>query len=925
MAEQGPTTLWGRSGERRRLDDALAAVRRGESAVLVVRGEAGVGKTALLQYAAGQATDCRVARIAGVESELELPFAALHQLCAPMLGGLAALPEPQEHALQVTFGLASGDVPDRFLVGLAVLSLLAEEAAKQPLVCLVDDTQWLDQATRQVLGIVARRLLAESVLLLFGVRETDDERLLPGLSELTLQGLEAEDARLLLAAAVTGPVDDRVGDRLVAETGGNPLALLELVKGTSEAELAGGFAIPSTASSVPDQLHDRYLQRVRALPEPARRLLLLAAADPTGDPALLWRAAQILGVGRDAVGSGEVRQLLEVGSAVRFRHPLMRAAAYAAGSSEDRRAAHLAVATATDAKTDPDRRAWHFATAATAPDEDLATELERSAERAHARAGLAGCAAFLERSVALTPEAERRTDRALAAAHAHLHAGTLEAGLGLLAVAEADAVTDLQRARVEQLRGEISRASTSGSQAPVLLLQAARRLETLEPRLARETYLDAWGAALVAGHLAAPGGTLRDVSAAARPASSASGPVEPGDLLLDGLATVILEGPESAEPSLRQAVDAFVGDQLPGEHWLHWGTLASNAALALWDVDCWDRVSARHVELARTSGALAPLAAALNVRRVVAIWCGDFETAITLGLEEQVVKEVTGARRASYGGLFLAAYQGQPDQATPLITATADEALVRGEGLGQQIADRATALLQIGLGHYAEGMAAADRAATGNFGPFTWQALPDLVEAATRAGQPDVAADAMRRLQAATAITGSDWAVGLEARSRALLAEGEAAEQAYAEALERLGRTPLRPELARARLLYGEWLRREGRRVDARDYLHAAFDAFSALGAEAFAERARRELLATGEKVRKRRPDTLHDLTPQEDHIARLARDGRTNPEIAAELYISTRTVEWHLRKVFGKLGIRSRKELRGALPAGRRYGHGAG
>jgi DNA-binding CsgD family transcriptional regulator len=597
----------------------------------------------------------------------------------------------------------------------------------------------------------------------------------------------------------------------------------------------------------------------------------------------------------------------------------MRSAAYAAGSEHDRRAAHVAMAEATDIHIDPDRRIWHLASAATGPDEDVAVELERSAERAEARAGLAAAAAFLERAAVLTPEPARRADRALAAAHANLHAGAFEAGLGMVAAAEADAVTDLQRARVEQLRGEINRASTSGSHAPVLLLDAATRLEALDPRLARETYLEAWGASLVAGQLVQAGGALQDVSASARLAPPASSHPEPGDVLLDGLSTAILEGPAKAEPSLRQAVDAFVHDRMSTEQWLHWGALASNAALALWDIDCWDRVSARHVELARASGALAPLVVALNVRRVVAMSCGDFETATLLGVEEQLVKEVTGTRRASYGGLFLVAYQGQQDQALPLITATSAEALARGEGLGQHIADRATALLHTGLGHYAEALTAAECAAQGNLGPFTWQALPDLVEAASRAGMADVAAEGLRRLQAATAVTGSDWAAGLEARSRALLGEGAAADQAYAEAIERLGRTPLRPELARAQLLYGEWLRRSSRRVDAREQLHAAFEAFASMGIEGFAERARRELLATGEKVRKRRPDTLNDLTPQEDHIARLARDGRTNPEIAAELFISTRTVEWHLRKVFGKLGIRSRKELDGALPA-RRY-----
>ncbi len=914
MAAPGPTALWGRSRERQSLERALGSASGGQSAVLVLRGEAGVGKTALLHYAAGRATHCRVLRIAGVESELELPFAALHQLCGPLLEHLAALPQPQERALQVAFGLAAGDTPDRFVVGLAVLSLLAEAATKRPLVCLVDDAQWLDEASRQVLGVAGRRLLAESVLLLFAVRETAEERLFPGLPELTVEGLDDEDARVLLGAAVPGPLDVGVRDRLVAETRGNPLALLELVKETSEAELAGGFAITS-AATVSDHLRDHYVQRMRALPEPTQRLMLLAAADPTGDPTLLWRAAQTIGVGHDAAEAAQVDQLLEVGSAVRFRHPLVRSAAYTAGSAPDRRAVHLALASATDAHSDPDRRVWHRAAAATGPDEDVATELERSADRAQARAGLAAAAAFLQRSVALTAEPERRADRALAAAHANLHAGSFEAGLGLLAEADADAVDDLQRARVEQLRGEINRASTSGGQAPVLLLQAARRLESLDPRLARETYVDAWGAALVAGPLARPGGSLHDVSAAARAAPQSPEGPEPGDLLLEGLVSVVLDAPVEAAARLRQAVDAFIGEQVSTDQWLHWGALASNAALALWDVDAWVRVSARHVEIARRSGALAPLAVALNVRRVVAIWCGDFDTATSLGVEEQLVKEVTGTQRASYGALLLGAYQGRLEQGTSLIAAAAAEALARGEGLGLQMTDRATALLHTGRGHYADALTAAQRGAGGSLGPFTWQALPDLVEAAARVGDVDVAQRALRRLQAAAAITGSDWAAGLEARSRALLADGEAAEQGYSEALERLGRTPLRPELARAQLLYGEWLRRASRRAAAREQLRLAYETFADMGAEAFAERARRELLATGEKVRARRVDTLTDLTAQEEHIARLARNGRTNPEIAAELFISARTVEWHLRKVFGKLGVSSRKELREALP----------
>lgn len=918
-AGTGSPDFWGRSRERSELDLALARIRGGESAVLVLRGEAGVGKTSLLQYCARQASDCRVTQIVGVESEMEFPFAALHQVCETIIEGIDRLPEPQAQALRVAFGQAAGNAPDRFLVGLAVLSMLAEAAAERPLVCLVDDAQWLDEASCQVLGIAGRRLMNESVLMLFAVRDTSEERWLKGLPVLNVEGLDEQDARALLATAIPGPLDERVRDRLIAETRGNPLALMELVKGTSEAELAGGFAAPAPAARS-GRMEDHYLRRVRALPDATQRLMLLAAADPTGDATLLWRAAHSIGVGPDAAAAAAAEQLLYVDAGVHFRHPLVRSAAYNAGTAEDRRAAHLALAAATDAERDPDRRVWHLALASTGPDEEVATELERSADRARARAGLAAAAAFLQRSVALTVEPGRRADRALAAAHAHLHAGNFSNALGLLATAEADAVDDLQRTNVELLRGEISRVATSGNEAPVLLRAAAKRLESLDLRLARESYLDAWGAALVAGRLADPGGHLCDVSQAARSVTREPHPQsqEPGDLLLDGLATAVLDGQPQAAPSLRSAVDAFLCDRVCDDKWLHWGALASNAALALWDYDSWARVSARYVDLARASGALAPLVAALNVRRGVTILGGDFETAISLGVEEDMVKEVTGARRTSYGALLLTAYQGRPEEASPLITATSADAQARGEGLGLQIADRAATILNLGLGNYAQALPAAERAAEGNLAPFTWQALPDLVEAATRSGRADLAAVAVRRLQEAAGVDGSDWAAGLVARSQAMLDEGDA-ERGYAEAVERLGRTPLRLELARARLLYGEWLRREGRRSDARRQLRAAHDEFGAIGAEAFAERTRHELLATGEKVRKRRPDTLNDLTPQEEHIARLARDGRTNPEIAAELYISARTVEWHLRKVFAKLGITSRKDLRDALPAGPR------
>ena len=882
--------------------------------MLVIHGEAGIGKTALLQHCARRAGDCRVVQIAGVESEFEMPFAAVHQLCRPMVGQLAAIPGPQRDAMNVAFGLAAGNPPDRFFVGLAVLSLLTEVAAEQPLVCLVDDAQWLDEASSQVLAFVGRRLLAEAVVLVFAVREVAAERLFPALPALTIEGLAVEDGRALLTTVVPGHLDERVRDRIVAEARGNPLALLELPRAMGRAELSGGFATPTSALS--GDLLDHYLRRIRALPERTRQLLLLAAADPTGDATLLWRAGQALGVGRDAAAVAESEQLLEIGLQVRFRHPLVRSAAYLAGTPEDRRAAHVALAAATDEHADRERRVWHLAAAATGPDDDIAAELDRMAGAARARGGVAAAAAFLERAAVLTSEPRLRAERTLGAAEANRYAGAFDAALGLVAVAEAVAVDDLQRARVERLRGQIQWASTPGREAPVLLLRAAARLERLDVGLARETYLEAWLASFTAGRFAQAGGHLRDVSQAARHAPRPDHAVSHCDLFLDGYAALVCEGHAAGEQPLRDAVTMFLDGQ-PAADWLQWGWVATGAACMIWDADSLALLSARHIDACRASGALAPLAFALASFAMVAVWSGDFEAATALIAESAALKDVTGIQMHAPGELMLAAYQGRSEEASRLISTVVSDAIAGGEGLGFDVAQWATAILHNGLGGYAEASAAAEQVVDEMLETnMTGWALAELVEGAARSGNAELADEALRRLSAAvTHLSGSDWALGIAARSRALLAEGADAERWYAEAIERLGRTPFRIELARAHLLYGEWLRRANRRIDARLQLRTAYDSFASIGAEAFAERARRELMATGEKVHKRQLGTRNDLTTQEAHIARLARDGRTNSEIGTELFLSFRTVEWHLRKVYTKLGIASRRELHGALP----------
>ena len=910
----GPV-LRGRASECARLDALLSAVRRGESGALVLRGEAGMGKTALLDYASRVCEGCRVIRCGGVESELELPFAALHQLCMPLLDDLETLPAPQLDALRTAFGLRSGPRPDRFLVGLAVLTLLSDAAEPQPLICVVDDAQWLDRCSAQVLSFVARRLQAESVMVLFAERDQDQPTDLDGLPELVLQRLSDADARELLASSTPGRFDERVRQRIIDEARGNPLALLELPRGVSSASLAGGFAVADSLPLV-SRVEASFRRRVDQLPEETQRLLLVGAAEPTGDPMLLWRAAAVLGLPIEAAAPAEAADLIAVGTRVTFCHPLLRSAIYRAASADRRRTAHRALAEAIDAERDPDRRAWHRAHAALAPDEEVALELELSADRAQARGGIAAGAAFLQRAVALTVDPARRAERALAAAQASLEAGAFDAALGVLATAEAGPLDEFQRARLDLLRGRIASASSFGS-AAAQLLKAARQLEPLDVDLARETYLEALGTALAAGELASAG-TLREVSRAVRSAPPPAHEPLASDLLLDGLAQLVVEGLGPAAPTLRKAVSAFRDD----EKVLQFGTMAAPAAAALWDGESWDAVSTRRLQLARDSGALALLVPALHGRGIVATWSGDFRGAASVVAEADAVTAATGIRIASYGGMLLAAYQGREAEASALLTTTIENANASGEGLGVQFARWSTAILFNGLGRYGEALVAARQASDAAPELFVshW-ALAELVEACVRSGNSNLAAEALERLIEAASASGTDWGLGIVARSRALVSEDEAADALYLEAITRLGRTPLRPELARAHLVYGEWLRRENRRMDARVELRTAYELFIGFGADAFAERTRRELLATGEKVRKRSDETRGQLTAQEEQIARLAAGGQTNQDIGAQLFLSPRTVEWHLHKVFTKLGVASRMQLRDKLPDAARAG----
>lgn len=905
-------TLLGRNAECASIDRVLEDVRAGHGCVLVVRGEPGVGKSALLDYMAERAVGCQLARAAGVEYEAELTLAGLQQLLgAAMLLRSEHLPGPQRDALRVALGMQQGLAPDRFLVGLATLGVLCEMAEERPLVCLIDDVQWLDRASIQVLAFVARRLAAENFALVFAVREPSAVQELDGLPELVIEGLCDQDARSLLAWAVAGRLDEQVRDRIVAETQGNPLALLELPRSLTPAEMAGGFGLPD-ARALSGRIQQSFLRRIASLPGEAREVLFVAAAEPVGDVTLLLRALDILGIAADSIVPAEDAGLIELGPRVRFPHPFVRSAAYRAVTPEMRRRGHGALAEATDPEADPDRRAWHRAHATAAADEAVAVELERCASRAQARAGPEAAAAFLERAVELTPDSRQRGKRAMSAAHAKFDAGALAAAEGLLAIAGTCPLDDLDRARAERLKAHIAFARSRGGDTPALLSVAAQRLETLDPPLARQTHLEALWAAVRSGRFGKAQGVVDAAEAAIAPMRGRSS--RGIDLMLDGLTCRMGRGYTSALPLVAGALDAFRKEGFCQEN-ITWCWLACQLAMDLWnDAACAEIADGLSV-VARERGGLTVLPFALNYTAAHQLFAGRFDIAEQLIDEANRITAATGNVPIADFSILLAAWRGDRDKTYQLRAAIIPDATARGEGFGVEAAEWAAATLHIGKGEYAEAVSAAQRAYDPDGLGFNVWVLPELIEAAARSGDLAIAKTAFEQLAERSSLSTTEWARGIEARSRALLTDGQDAEDLYREAIEQLGRSRVVVHHSRAQLIYGEWLRRENRRVDARAQLKSAYAAFEAMGAHAFAERAQRELLATGETVRKRTADTNDGvLTPQEAQIARLAYEGLTNPEIGHQLFLSHRTVEWHLRKVFTKLGITSRRELPKAL-----------
>ena len=897
----------GRDAELAKLEELLASVRAGGSAALVVRGEPGVGKSALFEQLIASAPEFQIVRAVGVEGEIDLPYAGLHQLCRSMTDAIDGLPQPQSDALRVAFGLSSGGVPDRYLVGLATLSLMSEVAGTQPVLCVVDDAQWLDSETTRALAFVARRLGADSVGIVFGSREIVEE--LDGVPELQLGGLSAADSRVLLDSVLVGHVDGSVRDRFLIETHGNPLALIELPRALTPAEAATGI-VRQSRDSLTTRIEEGFRRQLEPLPDDTRQLLLLAAAEPLGDPLLLVRASAQLDLGVESADPAEQAGLVQIRERCSFRHPLVRSAVYGAATPAERRIAHGALAEATDPQLDPDRKAWHRAQATPAPDEEVATELERTATRAKARGGLAGAGSFLERAAMLTPDAVRRVERTLAAAEVMYEAGALDSVENLLRAIDAGRLDQVQLARVECLEAQVS-LDRGKREAEVILrlLAAAERLKARYPGRASAARLAALSSAFWSWS-----GKPEDLKAvsdvlAQHPASGSSA----GELSLRGWAQMLEQGYPAGADLFRESMILLREKPQLEDSDLPFLVQALGTALSHWDIDSWQTIARQTIQLARDVGALRALPDVLHSWVWGLVATGDLPGAATALAEAEAVSEATGAASPEDKdhSAWLDAWRFDEPEALRRIDTTERPSL----RLAPPHLAHARAVVYNAAGRYEAALAAAERSCELHpTGTYSW-ALIDLVEAAVRCGHHDRASVALGQLVDRTRLVSTDWGLGLEARCAALVADDSAvAEALYTEAVERLGRVRTRPDLARAHLLYGEWLRREGRRLNAREQLRRAHDMFGEMGIPGFAERARRELAATGETARKRTDDTRGDLTAQESQIAQLASEGMTNPEIGAKLFLSPRTVEWHLRRVYPKLGIGSRKELRAVL-----------
>jgi DNA-binding CsgD family transcriptional regulator/tetratricopeptide (TPR) repeat protein len=894
--------------------ELLTGMRHGRSGVLVLRGEPGIGKTALLADVLTLGSEFRVITLSGAESEMELAYAGVQQLCAPFSDHLDKLPDPQNKALQVALGLrdaARGETPDPLLVGLALLTLLGEAAGERPIVCVVDDAQWVDTASLDALGLVARRLMADPIAMFFAARHFGAERQLNGLPELELRGLDDADARVLLGEMVPGRWDERVRENLLAESGGNPLALLELHRALDPMELAGGYGL-ANATSRASRISSSFERRLRELPANTVLLMLIAASESAGRSDWLWAAAEHLGLDASAAQPAEEAGLITVFNGIRFRHPLIRSAVYRTAPISARRRVHGALARVITGAAVDEHRAWHAAQAAARPDEQIATDLVLAAERARSRGGVAAAAAFLSLSAELTPDPELRVERRLDAANAKLDAGAPAAASDLMVSAAAENDAEHVGARIALLRAKLAFAINRGRDAPSLLLKAAERLARVDPALARETYLEALMVAMALGRL--PDGEHRmtaSVADAARSAPVAAEPPRAVDFLLDGLVVRLTDGYVAAAPLLKRALQECLREESAGAVDPRWHYLTHRVCLDLFDRATINTLAARQIDSLRAAGELNVLPTALYQYAGLCITDGLFDQSADLVAEAETIMAATGAPPLPSIRPYLAAYRGQEELCRTLLQSAIDEATVRGQGGEVTVALCAKAILHNSLGQYGEALQACTGAAQFDDTGYYGYVLVEMIEAATRCGEGQVAAEALARLTERADASGTDTALGLAARSAALVAGDDPSAEALYEKAIKLLQHSYSLYAVRTRLVYGEWLRRVRRRRDARVELRIAYDSFVALGVEGFADRARRELTVAGETVSARPAGQAVELTAQESHIARLARDGHTTSEIAGQLFLSPRTVEWHLSRIFAKLGITSRRDLR--------------
>jgi DNA-binding CsgD family transcriptional regulator len=911
--------LIGRRIEVETIDRLLVDARGGAGGSLLLWGQAGIGKTALLEHAVVAATGFQVARIAGTESEMEMGFAGIHQLTLRFENRMTRLPPKQRHALRSVFGLDGGTRPDRFLVGLAVLTLLADVAKESPLLCLVDDADWLDRESLDVLAFVGRRLVAERIVLLFAARAAPTRSgPFVGLPALIVNGMTPDEVREWIAERIAGPVDGRVADSIISTTEGNPLGLLELTSELTPAQLAGAELLPDPLP-IGGRVREMLLRRVQALPDDTQSMLLLAAANTSDDPQLLWRASRHRGLSVGAIAPAEADRLISLGSTVAFRHPLIRSAVYHGAPPGERRRAHEALAAASDAELYPDQRAFHLGAAATGPDQEVAEELSRSADRWRSRGSYASAGAFLWRAAELTPDPELRTSRMFSAVEAELNGGFVDRAQFLLNRTKARLAEPDGDPRALRLQGAIYYAQGRLAEAPALLLQAAQAMSHPGTELATETLLEAIQATIYGGRFAGDAAAAIGREAS-RLATDGPAPQATGDLLLQAFATVLTSGRVSAMPGLRAAVSAMLGDELRTDDRIRLSMLGCLAASEAWDDMAQHTLASRWVAVARDHGALTALPVALNYLGWYEAMEGRSRAAEAHLQEGQEISMavgnpgVVGASGAGY--LLHLVLRGREPEAREAAAAMTRDGVERNQGASLTHAASALTVLEVSLGRYSAALAHARQVYEEDLFYLGSLILPELIEAGVRAGDRAIASAALGRLRDRALAAGTPWALGLLARSEALLTDDGRAEPRYAAAIESLKTCRVASDLARAHLLYGEWLRRVGRRVDAREQLRRALELFSSMDFGAFAERARIELAATGEHARKRTPDTQDQLTPQETQIGRMVVEGARNQEIAAQLFISSSTVEYHLGKIFRKLGVSSRTQLARMLAA---------